>query len=320
MDPVPDQGVRDAGQKLEHMCSLLTIIVNEFDGSVEDSVKLRIFRDSLSVMKTGAETIHAFADEYNVAGVRANGYWSCLRIGYKLTEILFKKHSVNLEKKQVAAVLKDDEIRHIIQYFACSVDVLLKLRQDSVSSANPDEGSPESNLIASSTEMFVELFSFLLSQEDHLIATMYGSYCGFWLDNAARYAMVLFVTTIAVAKSPQSAFRCLFDARHRGLVLADLVKSADVAYVKRMGMLPEFRIYRTLVPALLYGSKPRKRDEFFLPRQSKWIISPQTYKLEKQYDNDMRFSTQNKTRVRLFLHEDANESENSDGKCIVHCQ
>jgi hypothetical protein len=302
------------------MCSLLTSIIEEYDGSPDNKAELQTFRNSIEVMQNGAETIRSFADQYNVSGVRANGYWSCLKIGYKLTDILYNKHGENLEKKQIAAIIKDEETRHIVQYFACSVEVLLKLRQDSVSSIDQNADSPDYNLIASSTEMFVDLFSFLLSQEDHLIATMYGSYCGFWLDNTARYAMILFVTTIAIAKRPGSAVRCIFDARHRGLVLADLVKSADVAYVKRMGALPELPIYRTLVPALLYGSKPKKRDELMFPRQTKWIISSETHKLEKHYNDSMRFSTKIKTRVRLFLHEDAAEKQIADGNVIVHCQ
>ena len=319
MDTEPDRWIREAGYQLDHMCTLLTSVIDEFPGPVEEVMKLQKLQTSMSLMKTGADTIHSFADEYNVAGVRANGYWSCLRIGAKLTAIFSRKHSANLECNRIEAVLKDEEIRHIMEYFSVSVGVLLQLRADSISGMD-DADFSSNKLIASSTEMFVELFSFLLAQEDHLVATMYGSYCGFWLDNMARYTMVLFVTMIAMAVRPGSALRCLYDPQHRGLVLASLVKTADVAYVKRMGALPELPIYRSLLPALLYGFKPRKRFEFFFPRQSKWVISLRSYKLEKHYDNSMRFSTYRKTRVRLFLHEDSNEKPNKEGKCIFHCQ
>lgn len=319
MDSDPDKWVRVAGHQLDHMCTLLTSIIDAFTGSAEDKAKLQKLKSSMMLMQTGAETIHSFADEYNVCGVRANGYWSCLRIGSKLASIFSRKHMTNLQNNQIDALLEDEEIRDIMEYFAISVDVLLKLRADS-NSAISDTDFDGKKLLASSTEMFIELFSFLLSQEDHLVATMYGSYCGFWLDNMARYTMVLFVTTIAIAVRPRSALRCLYDSRHRGLVLASLVKTADVAYVKRMGALPELPIYRSLLPALLYGSKPRTRGEFFFPRQSKWIISTKSYKLEKHYNNSIRFSTYRKTRVRLFVHEDVNEKANSHGKCILHCQ
>lgn len=319
MDHDPDLWVRDAQQQLAHMGTLLTCVIEAQTGRTEDVNKLEKLKNSLFVIKTGAEKIYAFADEYNVSDVRANGYWSCLRIGTKLTNIFFQKHVANLQCNRIDAVLKDEEICHIMEYFSVSVDVLLQLRADSISEVR-ETSCPSNKLVASSTEMFIDMFSFLLAQEDHLVATMYGSYCGFWLDSMARYAMVLFVTTIAMAVKPRSALRCLYDARHRGLVVASLVKTADVAYVKRMGSLPELLIYRSLLPALLYGFKPRTRHQFFFPRQSKWIISLRSFKLEKHYSGSMRFSTYRNTRVRMFLHEHPNAKPNNEAKCIFHCQ
>ena len=137
-----------------------------------------------------APDVISWAKEYDYNGIRANGYWSLIRIAIKLAKLVIEKY-----RGEVSPASVDCNLELLLDYALIAVDVLKVLRKDSVES-NPRNGTR--SLITSNNKYFIELFGLLLSIDDKMVAAMYGRYCGFWLCNQSRLTSMLFVTALAI--------------------------------------------------------------------------------------------------------------------------
>lgn len=320
-----------------------------YDGSTPKEVLLDLV-DTLKGLQSGARLVAGFAHQYDYQGIRANGYWSCLKIGLELGRIFDKKYGEDLNPEEI---LKDQELLTLAKYFTIALGVLVTLREDSVAQTTTDhhpqvlttadgrrvsvdinaDGAykrmKDMPLMASSKTVFVEMFSLLLSINDKMVGTMYGSYCGFWLGKMARFTTLTFVTTLAIFARPFSSFRLMVDPSYRGLILAKLIKSADVHFVKKMGSMADSLIYKSIIPFCLYGWSPNIQTTFYSPRQLKYVINTKTFKLDTRYHSKITFTSEtpigvenyslknyrNKIRIRLFKEETMKESHD---KVIFH--
>lgn len=321
-----------------------------YDGPAPKEVLLDLV-DTLKGLQAGARLVAGFAHQYDYKGIRANGYWSCLKIGLELGKIFDSKYGDDLNPEEI---LKDQELLTLAKYFTIALGVLVTLREDSVAQATTDHQPQiltstdgrrvsidingdcafkllkEMPLIASSKSVFVEMFSLLLSINDKMVGTMYGSYCGFWLGRMARFTTLTFVTTLAIFARPLSSFRLLVDPSFRGLILAKLIKSADVHFVKKMGSMADSLIYKSIIPFCLYGWSPNIQTTFYSPRQLKYIIDTKTHKIDTNYHSKIKFTDEtpigienyctknyrNKIRIRLFKQETMKEAPHE--KLIFH--
>lgn len=321
-----------------------------YDGPIPKDVLLDLV-DTLKGLQSGARLVAGFAHQYDYQGIRANGYWSCLKIGLELGKIFDRKYGKDLDPEEI---LKDQELLTLAKYFTIALGVLITLREDSVAQSTTDHHpqiiertdgrrvSVDVNadaaynilkdmpLIGSSKDLFVEMFSLLLSINDKMVGTMYGSYCGFWLGKMARYTTLTFVTTLAIFARPLSSFRLIVDPSYRGLILAKLIKSADVKFVKKMGSMADSLIYKSFIPFCLYGWSPNIQTTFYSPRQLKYIINTKTYQIDTKYHTKIKFTEElpigidnyslknyrTKIRIRLFKQETMKEPSND--KLIFH--
>lgn len=136
-----------------------------------------------------APDIISWAKEYDYNGIRANGYWTLIKIALKLARLVLEKYR-NVDKPVI-----DHNLELLLDYALIAVDVLKVLRKDSIENPN-DDGTR--NLITSDNKYFIELFGLLLSIDDEMVAAMYGRYCGFWLCNQSRLTSITFVTALAI--------------------------------------------------------------------------------------------------------------------------
>ena len=135
-----------------------------------------------------APDVISWAKEYDYNGVRANGYWSLIRIAIKLAKLVIEKY------RGIRRPTVDHNLQLLLDYILIAFDVLKVLRKDSV--ANATNGTP--SLVTSHNRYFIELFGLLLSIDDKMVAAMYGRYCGYWLCNQSRLTSMLFVTALAI--------------------------------------------------------------------------------------------------------------------------
>lgn len=138
-----------------------------------------------------APDVVSWAKQYDFNGIRANGYWTLIRLALKLARTVIEKY------RHVKNPVVDQNLELLLDYSLIAVDVLKVLRKDSVENPNKD-GSL--NLITSDNKYFIELFGLLLSIDDKMVAAMYGRYCGFWLCNQSRLTSIMFVTALAIGK------------------------------------------------------------------------------------------------------------------------
>lgn len=220
-----------------------------------------IWCDKYMLILQAAPEVITWAKQYDYGNHRANGYWSLIKMAIKLGRLVLDKYR-NVENPQV-----DHNLELLLDYAMIALKVLRVMREDSEKN--------DFSLIASSQRQFVDLFSLLLSIDDEMVAAVYGRYCGFWLCDQARLTSTLVVTLLALGARGMcgDAVRCVIDPEYRGLVLAQLVKGADVQYVKAMGSLMEWRLYKNALPSLLYWNQPVRVKELHLPRQRKWVVS-----------------------------------------------
>lgn len=108
--------------------------------------------------------------------------------------------------------------------------------------------------------------------------------------------------------------RCLYDPEYRGLVLAKLIKSADVDYVKMMGSIMEWRIYKRVLPSLLYWNQPVRIEELHVCRQRRWILSAHNVKVI-HFDRPQR-AEPGGPPVRCLLYQ--NTSQPLNDKLVLH--
>jgi hypothetical protein len=212
------------------------------------------------ILQSAPEVI-AWAKQYDYKEHRANGYWSLIKMAIKLGRVVIDKYR-GVQNPQV-----DHNLERLLDYATIALKVLRVLREDSEANGN--------SLITSSQRQFVDLFSLLLSIDDEMVAAVYGRYCGFWLCDQARLASTLVVTLLALGARGVcgDAVRCVIDPEYRGLVLAQLVKGADVQYVKAMGSLMEWRLYKNALPSLLYWNHPVRVKDLHVARQRRWVLS-----------------------------------------------
>lgn len=113
-----------------------------------------------------APEVIQWAKEYDYKGVRANGYWSLIKIAIKLGRLVIDKyrHCTNIQEV-------DSNLELLLDYSLIAIDVLKVLRKDSVENPNPDQTV---NLITSDNRYFIELFGLLLSIDENMVAAMYG--------------------------------------------------------------------------------------------------------------------------------------------------
>ena len=145
-----------------------------------------------------APEVIAWAKDYDYNGVRANGYWTLIRLAIKLARLVVEKY------RGVRNPVVDQNLELLLDYSLIAVDVLKVLRKDSVENPNPTDGSL--NLVTSHNRLFIELFGLLLSLDDKMVASMYGRYCGFWLCNQSRLTAIMFVTALAIGEWVNLAF------------------------------------------------------------------------------------------------------------------
>ena len=115
--------------------------------------------------------------------------------------------------------------------------------------------------------------------------------------------------------------RCLYDAEYRGLVLAKLIKSADIDYVKSMGSLMEWRVYKQALPSLLYWNKPIRVREIKVSRQRSWVLSAhnvQVFELKRSTRNlnDVAGNKDN-DHVRCLLYQNTSQAQSLD-TLVIH--
>ena len=144
-----------------------------------------------------APDVIAWAKEYDYNGIRANGYWSLIRIAVKLAKLVVDKYRGQASPEKV-----DHNLELLLDYALIAVDVLKVLRKDSVENTRNGQRS----LTTSSNKYFIELFGLLLSIDDKMVAAMYGRYCGFWLCNQSRLTSIMFVTALAIGRQFFSLF------------------------------------------------------------------------------------------------------------------
>ena len=138
-----------------------------------------------------APEVVSWAKEYDFNGIRANGYWTLIKIALKLGRLAIDKY------RNVKNPVFDHNLELLLDYALIAIDVLKVLRKDSIENPNSDNSV---NLITSDNKYFIELFSLLLNIDDKMVAAMYGRYCGFWLSNQSRLTSIMFVTALAIGK------------------------------------------------------------------------------------------------------------------------
>ncbi|RWS26358.1 hormone-sensitive lipase-like isoform X2 [Leptotrombidium deliense] len=233
---------------------------------------------NLKQLQKGAHSIAIWAVDYDHGTLQANGYWSALRIGLNLARLVESKYQHLRGTKDISGIEIDHTLLLLTDYFAVALDVLQRLRDDSV--ANGLE------LQASSVSYFTELFTVLLTLDESLVASMYGKYCGFWLCPGSRNIMITCVTAFSVLSDGfSSIFKCIFNSEYRGKVLAKLIKSADISFLKKLGFLMELPVYTSLLPYLLYGNSPQVRRQLRIERQNEWYLSICNKKVSRSVDH-----------------------------------
>lgn len=108
--------------------------------------------------------------------------------------------------------------------------------------------------------------------------------------------------------------QCIYDPEYRGLVIAKLIKSADISFVKMMGSLMEWRIYKHYLPSLLHWRHSLKISEFYVKHQRNWFLSACNVKVMRFEKANELQSNGNKIRCRLYK----NTSAPLTNKLIVH--
>lgn len=255
-----------------------------------------------------APDVISWAKEYDYNGIRANGYWTLIKLAVKLARLVIEKY------RNVKNPVLDENLELLLDYALIAVDVLKVLRKDSIENPNKDNTC---NLITSDNKYFIELFGLLLSIDDKMVAAMYGRYCGFWLSYQSRLTSMTFVTALAIGSRGLNSdvMQCLYNPEYRGLVIAKLIKSADISFVKMMGSLMEWRIYKYYLPSLLYWRHSLKISEFHVKHQRNWFLSACNVKVMRfEKNNELKQSNLNKIRCRLYQ----NTSAPLNNKLIVH--
>ncbi|RWS12668.1 hormone-sensitive lipase-like protein [Dinothrombium tinctorium] len=264
--------------------------------------------NNLRELQKGAHELAVWALDYDHNNIQANGYWSALRIGTNLGRLLKEKYQAVREGRELPPKEIDETLILLSDYFAVALDVLKQLRDDSV--ANGLE------LHTSSVEYFVDLFGILLTLDEKMVASMYGKYCGFWLCPGSRNIMITCTTAFSVlADGFSNIFKCVFNSDYRGLVLAKLIKSADISFLKKLGFLMELPVYTTFLPYLLYGNTPEIRRELRIERQKEWSISTLNKKVHRSFDHMQWRNLKSKTiRCKFF------QAQGSHHESLVfHC-
>ena len=95
--------------------------------------------------------------------------------------------------------------------------------------------------------------------------------------------------------------QCIYNPEYRGLVIAKLIKSADIEFVKRMGSLMEWRIYKHYLPSLLYWRHSLKIREFHVKHQRSWFLSACNVKVMRfERNRELQAKVGSKIRCRLY--------------------
>lgn len=108
--------------------------------------------------------------------------------------------------------------------------------------------------------------------------------------------------------------QCIYNPEYRGLVIAKLIKSADISFVKMMGSLMEWRIYKHYLPSLLYWRHSLKISELHVEHQRSWFLSACNVKVMRFEKNNELQNNGDKIRCRLYQ----NTSAPLNNKIIVH--
>ena len=124
-----------------------------------------------------APDVIAWAKEYDYNGIRANGYWTLIKIALKLARLVVDKYT-NVKNPVI-----DQNLELLLDYALIAVDVIKVLRKDSIENPNADNTC---NLITSDNKYFIELFGLLLSIDEKMVAAMYGRYCKFESSSFVR--------------------------------------------------------------------------------------------------------------------------------------
>lgn len=169
---------------------------------------------------------------------------------------------------------------------------------------------PKPPLRASSVSLFVQLFGLLLRIDNQIIGPAYGTHCAFWLNEWSQFTAKLVSLTLSfMSTSFSNGIRCLFDANHRGLTFAHLVKNADIAFVMKLRTLLHSFAYRKILPFVLYGSTWTR--EFSVSRQTTWILSSERKNMLTRRQDDFN-SVSNGSKVRAKLYRGRQETPPKD--------
>lgn len=109
--------------------------------------------------------------------------------------------------------------------------------------------------------------------------------------------------------------QCIYNPEYRGLVIAKLIKSADISFVKMMGSIMEWRIYKNVLPSLLYWRHSLKISEVHVENQRTWFLSACNVKV-------MRFEKSNKLQsnatIRCRLYQNTSAPLNNKLVLLMH--
>ena len=83
-------------------------------------------------------------------------------------------------------------------------------------------------------------------------------------------------------------------------MIAKLIKSADIPFVKRMGSLMEWRIYKHYLPSLLYWRYSLKINELHVKHQRTWLLSASNVSVMRFEKGEVQTKVESKIRCRLY--------------------
>ncbi|XP_074596067.1 hormone-sensitive lipase-like isoform X2 [Brevipalpus obovatus] len=243
-------------------------------------------------------------------------------IGLKLGRLCAQRYE-NVKHPEIS-----DDVSNLLEFALIAVEVLQKLREDSLQQVNDRElisdidsekmvqtmNGSKPPLRASSVSLFVQLFGVLLRLDNQIIGPAYGTHCGFWLNEWSQFTAKLVSLTLSfMSTSFPNGIRCLFDANHRGLTFAHLIKNADIAFVMKLRTLLHSFAYRKILPFVLYGSTSTK--EFPVSRQTTWILSGERNNMLIRSQDDSSSNSNpasNGSKVRAKLYRGRQETPQKD--------
>lgn len=108
--------------------------------------------------------------------------------------------------------------------------------------------------------------------------------------------------------------KCLLSSQYRGLKFAELIKKADIPFVKRLRIMLEFPIYSKVLPTIFHGNTQIRR-EIHAPRQSHWILSQLNQKVMLSKGRSI-YTKKKSVRCILFQ---SSPNEFATNKLIIYC-